>query len=88
MHYIGAIRTYQHIQKCLYEKYYVININLTELQIKGELPYNNLLAWCEAKTQYKLSHVPKIEFWSYDFISTNHTFNFRRLKSGSSGPYF
>ena len=59
-----------------------------DCKLRGGLPYSNLLAWCEARTQYKWSRVPKVVFWSYYFITINHTFNFRRLKNGSSGPYF
>jgi hypothetical protein len=41
------------------------------VQYPRGITYNNLLARCEAKTQYKWLHISKVEFWSYDFISTN-----------------
>jgi len=42
-----------------------------------------LTCWLDAN-----QYIPKVEFRGYGLISINYTINFRRLKSGSSSPFF
>ena len=57
-------------------------------KLRGGLSYYNFWHWCETISQHSRLSVPIIKIRSFDFISIVHLINFRRLKNGSSSPFF